>query len=65
MIQHVVVVLIMDMESAMCDVNGLKKKIRFWLILIFKKSDKNSKKNNLKKHIDPNCIEINLSFKIK
>ena len=34
MTQHVVVLLIMDMESAKFDVNGPKKKVRFWRILI-------------------------------
>ena len=34
MTQHVVVLLIMDMESAKSDVNGPKKKVRFWRILI-------------------------------
>ena len=35
--QNVVVLLIMDMESAKSDVNGPKKKVRFWLILTTKK----------------------------
>ena len=34
MTQHVIVVLIIDMESAKSDVNGPKKKVRFWRILI-------------------------------
>jgi hypothetical protein len=34
MTQHVVVLLIMDMESAKSDVNGPKKKVRFWRILL-------------------------------
>ena len=42
MTQHVVVLLIMDMESAKFDVNGPKKKVRFWRILI-KKWQKNQK----------------------
>ena len=43
MTQHVVVLLIMDIESAKSDVNGPKKKVCFWRILM-KKRDKNSKK---------------------
>ena len=43
MTQHVVVWLIMDMESAKSDVNGPKKKVCSWRILI--KRDKNTKKN--------------------
>ena len=43
MTQHVVVLLIMDMESAKSDVNGQKKKVRFCRILI-NKSEKKSKK---------------------
>ena len=42
MTQHVVVLLIMDMESAKSDVNDPKKKVRFWRILI--KRDENTKK---------------------
>ena len=34
MTQHVVVLLIMDMESAKSDVNGTKKKVCFWRIFI-------------------------------
>ena len=34
---------LMDMESAKIDVNGPKKKVHFWRILI-NKSDKNTKK---------------------
>jgi hypothetical protein len=34
MTQHVVALLIMDMESAKSDVNGQKKKVRFWRILL-------------------------------
>ena len=61
MTQHVVVLLIMDMESAKSDANGPKKKIQFWRILIKKKHDKNRKKL-VQKGIDPNYIELNLSF---
>ena len=46
MTQHVVVFLIMDMESAKPDVNGPKKKVRFWRNLI-KKGTK-TPKNNIK-----------------
>ena len=38
---------IMDMASAKSDVNGPKKKVCFWRILIKKKSDKNTKKKKL------------------
>ena len=34
MTQHVVVLLIIDIESAKSDVNGPKKKIYFWRILM-------------------------------
>ena len=44
MTQHVVVLLIMDMESAKSDVNGKKKKVHFLRILI-KKWQKHQKKN--------------------
>ena len=78
MTQHVVVLLIMDMESPKSDVNGPKKKVHFRRILMFTKSDKNTKKktlrtyrpkcywikqkNMLQKGIDQNCIIINFSF---
>ena len=61
MTQHVVVLLIIDMESPKSEVNGPKKKVSFWRILT-KKWQKNQTKT-LKKHIYPNCIELNLSFK--
>jgi hypothetical protein len=34
MTQHVVVLLILDIESAKSDVNGPKKKVCFWRILM-------------------------------
>ena len=43
MTQDAVVLLIMNMGSANSDVNGQKKKVHFWRILI-KKSDKNTMK---------------------
>jgi hypothetical protein len=42
MTQYIFLLLIMDMESAKSDVNGPKKKVRFWRILIFFLRDKNS-----------------------
>ena len=42
MTQHIVVLLIMDMESAKSDVNGPKEKVHFWRILI-KKLQKHQK----------------------
>ena len=33
MTQHIVVLMIIDMESAKSDVNGSKKKVHFWRIL--------------------------------
>ena len=59
MTKYGVILAIMDMASAKSDVNGPKKKVCFWRILI-KKWQKHKKK--VKKHIDPNCIELNLSF---
>ena len=50
MTQHVVVLLIMDMESAKSDVNGQMTKICFWYFVL--KSDKNPK-NTFQKRIDP------------
>ena len=35
---------LLDMVSAKSDVNGSKKKVRFWRILINKKVKKNTKK---------------------
>ena len=46
--QHVVVLLIMDMESAKSDVNGPKKKVHFWRILITKKGTKTQQQKTLK-----------------
>ena len=46
MTQHGVVLLIMDMESAKSDVNGQKKKVRFWRI--FYKNGTKTAKNRLK-----------------
>jgi hypothetical protein len=43
MTQHVVVLLIMDMESAKSDENSPKKKVRFWRILIKKNVTKTAK----------------------
>ena len=43
MTQHVIVLLIMDMESAKSDVNGPKKKVRFLRILIKKKATQKTK----------------------
>ena len=59
MTQHVVVLLNMNMESTKSDVNGRKKKVRFWHI----KKKVTSTKMIFLKRIDPNCIEINFSFK--
>ena len=47
MTQHIVVLLIMDMESAKYGVNGPKKIVCFWRILI-KKSDQKYQKITLK-----------------
>ena len=58
MTQHVVVLLIMDMESAKSDVNGPKKKT-----MLLGYFNKKGQKHQLKKCIDPNCIELDLSFK--
>ena len=59
MTTHVVVLLIMYMESAKSDVIGPKQKVRFWRISI--KTWQEQQKIGLKR-IDPNCIELNLSF---
>ena len=45
MTKHVVVLLIMDMESTKSDVNGQKKKLRFWRI---KKNVTKTAKNRFK-----------------
>ena len=63
MTHHVVVLLIMDMEPAKSDVNGPKKKLVFLLLRILLERDKKHQKITLKR-IDPNCIELNMSFKI-
>ena len=59
MTQRNVVLLIMDMESAKSDENGPKKK--YVLDVFYLKRDKNTKEK-IQKHIDPNCIELNVSF---
>ena len=59
MTKYAVILAIMDMVSAKSDANGRKKKVCFWRIL--RKSDKSTKKVGLKR-IDPNFIELNLSF---
>ena len=51
----------MDMKSAKSDVNG-PKETRLLTYFNLKKSDKNTK-NFFKNFIDPNFIELNLSFK--
>ena len=59
MTQHVVVLLIMDIESAKSDVNGPKKKACFWRILMKMRQEQ---QKICFKHIDQNFIEFNLSF---
>ena len=56
MTQRVVVLLIIDTESAKSDVNGPKKEVRFWRTLI------KTRHKSVLKHIDPNYIELNLSW---
>ena len=59
MTQHVVFLLIMDMESAKSDVNGRKKKMCF-LLLCIKKWQKPPK--NVSKPYRPNSYWIRLEF---
>ena len=44
MTKYSVILAIMDMASAKSDVNGRKKKVCFWRILIKKKGQKHTKK---------------------
>ena len=64
MTQHVVVLLIMDMESAKSDVNGAKKILCFWQLWI-KKWQK--PKNYVSKSYRPNlyCIRLEVLYYLK
>ena len=63
MTKYAVILTIMDMASAKFDVNGPKKKVCFWRILIKKIKIKNKNKK-FYTFIYLNCIELNLRASI-
>ena len=64
MTQHVVVLLIMDMESAKSDVNGPKKKYVFGAFYLKKKSDQKNNFKNISTQTGLNLNWVSKKFKM-